>query len=352
MILRPTAMGACALSLVLASSASAQVVSEALYEVRFDATWSAATHPGAYPNNNPHFSPLIGASHNSSARLWQPNGLATDGIEVMAETGGTNPLANEITTLIGAGSALDMVNGGAPNAPGMTSAQFLVSADFPLISLVTMIAPSPDWFVGVDSLPRMQNGEWVDLVVELTAWDAGTDSGAGFNSGNQDTNPAEPISLITGGPFTGTDPLGTFTFTRIALGDNFCGPAVPNSSGSPASIFALGSGTAGSPLTLVAQDVPAMRFGLFVVSDVSATTTPMGSNGVLCLGGMIGSYSASNQIALSTTTGRLRLVTETTSLPIGTGASIQAGDTWRFQAWFRDAGGSSNFSDGVSILFQ
>jgi hypothetical protein len=58
-------------------------------------------------------------------------------------------------------------------------------------------------------------GDWIDLlVVDLDPYDAGTDSGTDFNSIDDDTNPPDPIALL-GAPFTGTPPLGTFTFERI-----------------------------------------------------------------------------------------------------------------------------------------
>jgi serine/threonine protein kinase len=39
------------------------------------------------------------------------------------------------------------------------------------VTLVSMVAPSPDWFVGVGGLPLLQDGQWVDeLVVPLPAW--------------------------------------------------------------------------------------------------------------------------------------------------------------------------------------
>ena len=37
--------------------------------VTFDATWSRSTHPED-PPDNPHFSPLIGATHRSSVVFW------------------------------------------------------------------------------------------------------------------------------------------------------------------------------------------------------------------------------------------------------------------------------------------
>jgi hypothetical protein len=95
--------------------------------------------------------------------------------------------------------------------------EFDISQAFPLVTLVTMVAPSPDWFVGVTSLELFRNGQWVDEVrVDLSAHDAGTDSGPTYRSPDQATIPRQPISLL-GYPAaaTGTAPsFGTFTFTR------------------------------------------------------------------------------------------------------------------------------------------
>lgn len=46
------------------------------------------------------------------------------------------------------------------------------------VSLVVKIVPSPDWFVGVDSLDLCTDGEWVDLhETDLWPLDAGTQQG-------------------------------------------------------------------------------------------------------------------------------------------------------------------------------
>ena len=31
--------------------------------------------------------------------------------------------------------------------------------------------------------------------------------------------------------------------------------------------------------------------------------------------------------------------------------AVQPGETWQFQAWFRDVGGTSNLTDGVAVSF-
>ena len=189
---------------------------EALYDVDFNPTWSFATHPTAFPPAA-HFSPLIGATHSSGIQFWTPGGIASPGIEIMAETGGVFSLEFAVTQAITAGTAGQVIKGGGVFVPGSTSTTLRVTDEFPLVSLVTMIAPSPDWFVGVHDLNLLTPTGWEDSVtVELFAYDAGTDSGATFTSTNVNTFPKVPISLITGGPFTGSDSLGSFTFTRRA----------------------------------------------------------------------------------------------------------------------------------------
>ena len=102
----------------------------------------------------------------------------------------------------------------------------MISEDFPLVTLVSMVAPSPDWFVGTSGVSLIENGYWVaENVVTLWPYDSGTDSGVSYTSPNQDTNPQEPISLITDGPLGNGVPLGTFTFTLLTTSDVDDSPA-------------------------------------------------------------------------------------------------------------------------------
>ena len=63
-----------------------------------------------------------------------------------------------------------------------------------------MIAPSPDWFVGVDAvnLCNTITGEFKEYIsFDLGPWDSGTDDGKLFNSTNKVSDPPVPIFLIT-----------------------------------------------------------------------------------------------------------------------------------------------------------
>jgi len=200
-------------------SATPTPAATARYSVTFNATWSAATHPQEIPPN-PHFSPLVGGTHSARVGFWAPGGLASDAIEAMAELGASDPLAREVEAAIAAGNAQHVLRGGAIDlSPGSVSLEFEVGRDFPLVTLVSMLAPSPDWFVGVHDLSLIEGGDWAgERLVTLYSYDAGTDSGASYRSPDFDTQPREPVARIDGAPLAmngSVAPVGTFTFRRL-----------------------------------------------------------------------------------------------------------------------------------------
>ena len=98
-----------------------------------------------------------------------------------------------------------------------------VNSEYPLVSFITMIAPSPDWFVGVHdfNLCNATTGKWEELRTrDLPPYDAGTDSGPFFKSSDSVTSPQEFIHLLTNnteGSFQGDKPVrrfGTFSFKK------------------------------------------------------------------------------------------------------------------------------------------
>lgn len=202
-----------------AQSNAYAVEESAVYKLTFDAVWSAQTHPNNFPPG-PHFSGLVGGTHNSSIAFWEVGSLASDGMEKMAELGSKTTLIAEVNAAIVGGNAGAVISGpGIGLSPGSAEVTFTVTQDFPLATVVTMIAPSPDWFVGVSGVSLFNGQVWEEeVVVSLQPFDAGTDSGVNYTSPDMDTQPPEPISEITGFPFEVggmVPPLGTFTFTRI-----------------------------------------------------------------------------------------------------------------------------------------
>ena len=77
--------------------------------------------------------------------------------------GQTRTLKGEIESHISGGKALQLI---LPAGPGLgaegelTNIQVKVSSNFSRVSLISMLAPSPDWFVGIDSHDLCDNGQW------------------------------------------------------------------------------------------------------------------------------------------------------------------------------------------------
>ena len=199
---------------LIPTSALAQADEQATYSIHFEATWDRNT-PHAHPMGedgfpaSAHFSALIGAVHNEDTALWREGEPATPGIEQMAESGTTSTLRTEAENEAG---VYTVIQGNAvSSSPGdSTIADVALTSEFPQITLVTMIAPSPDWFVGVSGLNLFANGHWVNVAsVELHAYDAGTEEGNTYSTTNPASNPHVPISQLSDHSF------GRLTFTRV-----------------------------------------------------------------------------------------------------------------------------------------
>ena len=197
-----------------AGDPAAPFASTAVYTVTFQGAWTTAATPDRVPGGA-HFSRLIGAVHSAGVTFLESGGTASPGVESMAEVGGTSALRRAVAD---AGSeALSVIQGGT-NSIGPTTTKTLtvtLSTDHRRVTLVTMVAPSPDWFVGVSGLTLLNTlGDWMDsLQVDLYPWDAGTEDGGGFSLSNPATSPRGVITSIRGtGKFT-TERIASLTFT-------------------------------------------------------------------------------------------------------------------------------------------
>lgn len=174
--------------------------SSASYRVDFVSVWSGDNFPVNFPSNA-HFSGLVGATHNEQIIFWQAGQLATPGIESVAETGNKAAFINEIETAKTAGLAEYLLSGdGISSSPSMVSLEFDINENHPLVTLVSMLAPSPDWFVGVRNLNLFdsQTNDWKQTQsIDLVLYDSGTDNGSQFKSSNDNAIPASIISSLT-----------------------------------------------------------------------------------------------------------------------------------------------------------
>ena len=198
------------------------------YTVTFTSNWSEVTHP--HPTNNfpsnAHWSKLVGATHNENVVFLEMGQNASPGIEDVAELGSNTVFFSEITTAINAGFSNQLIDGeDLPSSLGtIVINDIITTEEFPLLTLVSMIAPSPDWLIAINSISLLDtNGDWEnEITIDLFPYDAGTDSGTDYTSPNNNTNPQDPITSAQGvNPFS-SEKMGSITITLedVVLGIN------------------------------------------------------------------------------------------------------------------------------------
>ncbi|MFT5052104.1 MAG: hypothetical protein ACI8QZ_003536 [Chlamydiales bacterium] len=165
------------------------------------------------------------------------------------------------------------------------------------------------------------------------------------------TNPGEAwgadVALDGNQVFWSSWYAGSLRFTSLGIDNaqNYC-VSTPNSSGSAASISALGcDSVVANGFELQAVDLPPNRTGLFFHGPNSAQY-PFG-NGTMC----IGAGRQRLRVLRSDTAGVMSAAVDFTSPRT---QQIQAGSTWHFQTYFRDAGVGAGFdlSDAVAVRIQ
>lgn len=217
------ALALCLLFTAAFAPPAAAQTDSATYEMTFAGDWTAADITDSSLPGGAHFTSVVGAPHAPDATLWAAGASASPGIENVAEQGSTSRLRAEVSANAAAGPFISA--GSSFIGPTSTvSATFTTTSARPEVSVISMIAPTPDWFVGVSKLSLRGADGWRNEVsVDLRAWDAGTEDGGGWSLSNSATDPRGVIRYIgSSGKFNGRK-LGTLTFRRTDKDD----PPVP-----------------------------------------------------------------------------------------------------------------------------
>ena len=170
------------------------------YKITFTGEWGdnhLAT--GVTKPSNAHFTTLTGLLHAKNTSLFSSGKKATAGIESMAEDGEIEKLEKEMYT--------DFVNTGKGSVIRMklsSSSTFSITETFGVdttkyqrITLVSMIAPTADWFIGFKGDFKNSDGTWKDdFTIDAVAYDAGTEDGDELKRNNPATDPQEDISRL------------------------------------------------------------------------------------------------------------------------------------------------------------
>lgn len=193
---------------------------EAEYSVQIKLNW---TSPSFTVPVGAHFSNFVGIVHSADASVWRPGDFASPGLEYIAEIGHNLRMEKELDSIIAHGKGIEKFNLLPPLITGNIDTVFNFTIVYSSISFASMLAPSPDWFVGVSNANLLVNNQWLnELTIPLLIYDAGTEDGDIFGYDNPESSPKQSVHLLT--PATGSvlangnakmAPIGTVRFTRL-----------------------------------------------------------------------------------------------------------------------------------------
>lgn len=121
-----------------------------------------------------HFTPLLVAAHNGSTHLFRSGDAASTSLQAMAEGGDISGLVNDLSA---ASASLVENPAGGLLAPGHSATTSVINTDGTdnnYLSIVAMVLPSNDGFVGVNSwhIPDSPG----TYTMPALAYDAGTEA--------------------------------------------------------------------------------------------------------------------------------------------------------------------------------
>lgn len=157
----------------------------ALYQVTFENLLTPENFGSLIPESGLVYSPLAGASHSNRISFFTIRGFASPQVEQIAETGQNGRFVQLAQRMkYSRGGVLHVSAANGPTMPGTnTSLYFFVDCAHPHITMLGMIAPSPDWIVQLNNRPMIRDGEFISGENgTLIAYDTGTDDGREFTS--------------------------------------------------------------------------------------------------------------------------------------------------------------------------
>lgn len=158
------------------------------------------------------FSPMTAVTHSPRISLFRRGQPVSRAVRQVCEKG-RNTLLIRLARSLRPRLVTSLVYARGPVRPGKSGYLTVrASCRNHYLSVITMIAPSPDWVVQINNKPLWVNGKFIkNARGRLFAYDCGTDSGREF------TNPADRSLDIP------TRPPGVFRLLSADSTDRFMG---------------------------------------------------------------------------------------------------------------------------------
>ncbi|XP_077294488.1 spondin-2-like isoform X2 [Arctopsyche grandis] len=168
-----------------------------VYRMSLVTNWTEELFPKSYPKWRPpaQWSQVFGQTHNSKHRIFSVGQLSSTALKKFSERGDLLRLSKSISKK----SIFDQFTSSAIHkGDGISEQDIFLGDHHTKVSLLCKIVPSPDWFIGIDSLDLCENGHWIEsLNISVDPLDAGTQGGLTFTAPRWRLQVPAPIERIT-----------------------------------------------------------------------------------------------------------------------------------------------------------
>lgn len=173
----------------------------ASYSVTFRGLWNKTSHPRDWPKDNGqlHWTPPVGATHNSNYAIYQLGGQASQAVSRVCTMGDINVLKDQLMSFeekeniksIYTSRWMNGIEQINEDRTGFVS----VNKTHHLFSMISMMGPSPDWCTGLSGIDLCMEGcKWEsNLTIPVYPFDAGIKSGETYK-------PEDSIRLLNPDP--------------------------------------------------------------------------------------------------------------------------------------------------------
>lgn len=131
---------------------SCEVDSLAVYKVTLEGRWSREIFPKHYPETRPraHFSKTFGLTHNRNFTLFKVGELVSEEMKVFCKSADSKAMEDDDKYEMDIFDEFNIPK--LENPIDKIESRLFVQSNYSSISIVTKLMPSPDWFIGVESL--------------------------------------------------------------------------------------------------------------------------------------------------------------------------------------------------------
>lgn len=181
------------------STVSQDTTERTSYQCTFRNLWTKERQPKNFPKELGRWNGPIMWTHTLQFQPWRANYAVTRGVEKLAEDGFTDTLITEME------QQGEQVHAWSEDPDGgfyVREKDFVhlppieTTIQFPYLSAMAGMAPSPDWYTGWYSfwtIDEYSRTYYDHLKIQTFPWDAGTDAGTTYNSLKDDLDPPLPI---------------------------------------------------------------------------------------------------------------------------------------------------------------